>query len=68
MSQAIRKFPVHLVDDMVQRRIHNETKGLGYWSAIDYKKRDKRAEMHKKEAAEARDQMIKAGIIKPVGA
>lgn len=35
MSTAIRRYPEHLQKMVIERRIKGETKGLGYWAAID---------------------------------
>lgn len=42
MSKAISSYPDFLSDEVVVRRINGETKGLGYWAAIDYTKRKRK--------------------------
>ena len=76
MAQSIRSTPAHLMDHMVQRRIRSETRGLGYWAAVDFQKRvaqkertketEARAEYHRQQAEKARQQLIDSGVIKPV--
>lgn len=76
MAQSIRNTPAHLTDQMVQRRIRSETRGLGYWAAVDFQKKiarqererevEARAEYHRQQAEKARQQLIDAGVIKPV--
>lgn len=35
MAKAIRSFPKQVQNVVVSRRLASDTKGLGYWSAVD---------------------------------
>ena len=36
MSKGIRHYPEHMTEQVVNRRLRSETKGIGYWAARDY--------------------------------
>ena len=38
MSKAIRSYPKDQQERVIDRRIASNTKGLGYWAAVDAKK------------------------------
>ena len=49
MSKAIRSYPKHEQEMVAERRIKAKTFGLGYWAAIDYRKRQKEQGVKAKE-------------------
>jgi len=38
MTKAIRSYPRHEQARVVSRRLSKDTKGCGYWAAVDYQK------------------------------
>lgn len=38
MAQSLRSIPAADRQQAILRRIHSQTKGLGYWAAIDAQK------------------------------
>lgn len=66
------ELPNEAVERVARQRVQNETFGLGYWAAKDYlrkqgaaKKAASRIALHKKEARDARAEMIRRGQLTP---
>lgn len=67
MTVALRKLLEHTRTQVVTRRIAADTKGLGYWAAMDYLEAKKRQAvgarlMTKKKQDDARTPEIKAEV------
>lgn len=57
MSKSLKSYPSHQVEFVVDRRIAavnkpDSIKGLGYWAAIDYRKKNEKPKKGKKNGKE----------------
>lgn len=48
MTKALRKYPESERKAVAQRRVQSNTKGLGYWAAIDFLKKEEKKQAEKK--------------------
>lgn len=49
MSKALRRYPDHEEAAVISRRLAGKTMGLGYWAAVDARKRREEVKEVKKE-------------------
>lgn len=42
MSRSLRSYPQEFRESVIERRLKENTKGLGYWAAVDAQNKRKR--------------------------